>query len=281
MTPETPPDAPAEERVVEVETTAIVPNAHQPRHRFDEDRIVRLAQSIATQGVVQPVVVRPHPARPGQYELVAGERRLRALRLLGRRTVPAIVRRISEDALLEMALVENLQREPLTPVEEARAYRALIDAHGYTQEELAERIGKDRSTIANMMRLLSLPETVQADLEEERMSVGHARALLGCEDPALMLRLREQVLAGELSVRGVERRIQENRRTVAGGDADGARARLPDSRELSYQQARETLEQHLGTRVTIHASGDTGRLEIEFYSVDDFNRLYDALLRHG
>jgi ParB family chromosome partitioning protein len=280
MTPETPTATPTEERVVEVETTAIVPNAHQPRHRFDEERILRLAQSIATQGVVQPVVVRPHPSRPGQYELVAGERRLRALRLLGRRSVPAIVRRISEDALLEMALVENLQREPLTPVEEARAYRALIDTHGYTQEELAERIGKDRSTIANMMRLLSLPEAVQADLEEERMSVGHARALLGCEDPALMLRLREQVLAGELSVRGVERRIQESRRAPV-GHAGGAGAQLPDSRQLSYQQARETLEQHLGTRVTIQATGDTGKLEIEFYSVDDFNRLYDALLRHG
>ena len=271
----------AGEAILHLPLEAIRPNPHQPRRQFREEQIATLAASIAHQGVLLPLIVRPHPHAPESYELVAGERRLRALQYLGRSHTPAVLRQVADDALLEMALVENLQREPLTPIEEAQAYRALMDAHGYTQERLAARLGKDRSTIANLVRLLSLPPGIQTDVEAERLSVGHARALLGCGDPVRMVMLRDLILARDLSVRDTERllradHLRQNRtltdkHEVAPTAADGDRV------NVQYEAAREELERALGTRVTFHRQGPGGRMEIDFYSLDDFNRLYDLL----
>ncbi len=266
------------EQVVYVQLGRIVPNSRQPRKRFPAGRLRELARSIESQGVMQPLLLRPHPAHEDQYELVAGERRLRAIRLLGWPAAPALVRRISDEHLLESALVENLQREQLTPIEEAQAYRQLLDDHGYTQESLAERVGRERSTIANLVRLLHLPLAVQEDLEEERLSAGHARALLALEDAALQLALREQILARGLSVRETERLVK---RAQNGGPARRKRQaqQAASGRDPRLVAAQEALENRLGTRVAVTCNGDGGgRIEIEYYSLEDFNRLYDELL---
>ena len=272
-------------RLLQLPLAEIEPNPRQPRRHFAEDRIAALAQSIASQGVTQPLVVRPHPGAPGRYQLVAGERRLRAVQRLGWREVPALVREVPDDALLEAALVENLQREQLTPIEEAAAYRTLLDQVGYTQEALAARVGKDRSTIANMVRLLALPPLLQEDLDEGRLSIGHARALLGLPEPDRQLALRGVVLARGLSVRETEQLVQRARdgeRAPGGAGTQDAPA-LPPAEALQFQAVQEMLERRLATRVTIQHRGagaeGTGRIEIEYYSLDDFNRLYELLVR--
>ena len=209
------------ERLVQLELHRLVPSIHQPRKRFSKQRIEQLARSIESQGVVQPLVVRPHPREHGRFELVAGERRLRALKLLGRDTAPVLVRAITDGQLLEASLVENLHREQLTPIEEAQAYRNLLDHHGYTQETLADRVGKERSTIANLVRLLGLPPAVRQDLEEERLSTGHARTLLALEDPALQLALRDLIVKRDLSVREAERYVKRARKRGLPGGKPG------------------------------------------------------------
>lgn len=281
-----------EGQLLEVAPADIEPNPSQPRRRFSQQQIEALAASLRGQGVLQPLLVRPHPERPGRYQLVAGERRLRAVRQLGWRQVPVLLREISDDSLLEAALVENLQREPLTPIEEAAAYRDLLNRHGYTQETLAGRIGKDRSTIANMIRLLSLPPALQDDLEEGRLSTGHARALLSLSEPDRQVALRNRVLEQGLSVRETERAIRIAKAptppTAPGkGDGNGAGAsspRLPGREDIQFEAARDALEQSLGSRVEIRRKGPPGKnsqgsIEIEFYSMEDFNRLFDLMSR--
>jgi ParB family chromosome partitioning protein len=266
-----------DEAVVQLALERIVPNPLQPRRRFPADQLRQLAETIKGQGVIQPIVVRAHPARPHHFELVAGERRLRALRLLGRREAPALVRAIPDEHLLEWALVENLQREPLNPIEEAQAYRTLLDRYDYTQESLAHRVGKERSTIANLVRLLALPAPLREDLEVGRLTVGHARALLPVTEADRQLALRELVLARGLSVRETERQVkleQKRARPTARRRAAGGRGR--DPKLLAVEEA---LEARLGTRVAVrHAPDEKGRIEIEYYSLDDFNRLYDLLM---
>ncbi|HKJ00126.1 MAG TPA: ParB/RepB/Spo0J family partition protein [bacterium] len=274
-------------RLLHVPLAEIEPNPRQPRRHFTEAKIAALAQSIASQGVIQPLVVRPHPAVPGRYQLVAGERRLRAVQHLGWQEVPVLVREVPDDALLEAALVENLQREQLTPIEEAAAYRTLLDQYGYTQEALAVRVGKDRSTIANMVRLLALPLLLQEDLDDGRLTIGHARALLGVAEPDRQLGLRALVLQRGLSVRETEQLVQRERSGApapgAVPPADAAPPALPAAESLQFQAVQEMLERRLGTRVTIQragqASAGTGCIEIEYYSLDDFNRLYELLVR--
>lgn len=210
--------------VQQIPVGQIVPNPRQPRRVFAPEQIRALAQSIGSQGVVQPIVVRPHPAQSGRFELVAGERRLRAIRLLGWAAAPALVRSIPDDGLLEAALVENIQREPLSPIEEATAYRQLLDDHGYTQETLSHRVGKDRSTIANMVRLLALPEPVQHDLEVGRLTIGHARALLAIADAARLRHVHRLILGKGLSVRETEALVAREREHLP---AKGGAARSP------------------------------------------------------
>ena len=277
--PASPPAAASAGRLAQLPVTHIEPNPSQPRRVFAEEQLRTLAQSIASQGVIQPLVVRPHPQRPEHYQLVAGERRFRAVQRLGWPEVPVLVREVSDDALLEAALVENLQREPLTPIEEATAYRTLLDYYGYTQEALAARVGKDRSTIANMVRLLALPPLLQEDLDAGRLSTGHARALLGVGAPDGQVALRNLVVERGLSVRETEQLVQRER----------ARARvvppptLAPAEALQFQAVQDILERRFATRVTIQRGGQGGegggRIEIEYYSLDDFNRLYELLVR--
>ena len=275
--PETTPlSARPVEQVEDIATEAILPNPRQPRRHFRPEQIQSLASSIASQGVIQPIIVRPHPTVIGCFELVAGERRLRALRQLGRSRAPVLVRHIPDDDLLEAALVENLQREQLTPIEEAQAYQDLLALHGYTQETLAERVGKDRSTIANMIRLLALPMMIQQDLEEEKLSVGHARALLAVGDRSEQLELRNRVLAAGLSVRETEKLVHQARRTPSAHQTK--QDKNQSQAQFKFIAAQEILEARLGTRVSINTTdGEAGRLEIQFYSHDDFNRLFDLL----
>jgi ParB family chromosome partitioning protein len=257
----------------------IVPNPRQPRRRFSQEQIGALARSIGSQGVVQPLVVRPSPAQAGCYELIAGERRLRAIRLLGWASAPALVRAVPDEALLETALVENLQREPLSPIEEATAYRQLLVEHGYTQETLAQRVGKDRSTIANMIRLLALPQAVQQDLEAGRLTIGHARALLAVTDAARLRHLHRLVLGKGLSVRETEALVARERAPVRA--AGGRPVAQPPAPALGpkWQAAQERLERALGTRVTISLddSKSSGKVVIDFCDLDDFNRIYELL----
>lgn len=264
------------ESVVQLNVAHILPNHLQPRRRFDRERLQKLAHSLESQGVIQPIVVRRHPHRHGRYELIAGERRLRAMRLLGWQVAPALVREIPEKHLLESALVENIQREQLTPIEEARAYQALMANLGYTQESLSRRVGKDRSTIANLIRLLGLPERLQEDLEEGRLTMGHARALLALESIELQLGLRELIIKQELSVRETERRVK---RALESKDRRGDPAHSPPPPDVKFNAVQEALEGRLRTRVTISQSGEGGgKIEIEYYSLDDFNRIYDLLM---
>lgn len=277
-----------EGHLLEVAQADIEPNPSQPRRRFSQQQIEALAASLRGQGVLQPLLVRPHPRRPGRYQLVAGERRLRAVRHLGWGQVPVLLREISDEHLLEAALVENLQREPLTPIEEAAAYRDLLNRHGYTQETLAGRIGKDRSTIANMIRLLSLPPALQEDLEEGRLSTGHARALLSVSEPDRQVALRNRVLEKGLSVRETERAIRIARApttpSLPGKGNCASSPALPGREDIQFEATRDVLEKSLGSRVEIRREGppgknSQGRIEIEFYSMEDFNRLLDLLTR--
>jgi ParB family transcriptional regulator, chromosome partitioning protein len=264
----------------------IVPNARQPRRRFDTAQIAALARSIAAQGVLQPLLVRPQADAPGHYELVAGERRLRALKLLGWSEAPVHIREISDEHMLEAALVENLQREQLSPVEEAQAYQALLQQYGYTQESLAQRLGRDRSTIANTIRLLALPPSVQEDLEAGRLTPGHARALLAVADPRRQQALRRIILGRGLSVRETEALVgQEKLRVVTGpGEGDSARDRKvpPLARPLLHPRWRELqdrLERRYGTRIQIAPEpGAGGSILIEYSDGEDFNRIYDLLM---
>lgn len=267
------------EQVLHLPLERIIPNPLQPRRHFGIDQIRGLAQSIKSQGVIQPLIVRPHPDLEGHYQLVAGERRYRAICMLKWPTAPALVKAIKDGDLLEAALVENLQREQLTPIEEALAYRQLLDAHGYTQETLSTRVGKDRSTIANMVRLLALPPALQKDLEENLLSVGHARALLALEAPDQMIHLRNLVLEKALSVRETEKFVgrlrQKNPGLSSSTDQNQSDGSQSDPKLIAVAEA---LEKHLGTRVVLRPGEEGGKIEIEYYSMDDFNRLYDLIL---
>ena len=262
----------------------IVPNGRQPRRRFDAAQIAALAQSIGAQGVLQPLLVRPHGTRPGHFELVAGERRLRALRLLGWAEAPVHVRAIPDEHMLEAALVENLQREQLTPVEEAQAYQALLQQHGYTQESLAQRLGRDRSTIANAIRLLALPPSVRDDLEAGRLTAGHARALLMVNDPRRQQALRRIVLGRGLSVRETEALAGEEKARAGASASPGQRrgAAPAPARPLllpRWRELQDRLERRFGTRVAIAPNpGAGGSIRIDYGDGDDFNRIYDLLL---
>jgi len=255
-----------------LEVSKIRPNPRQPRQTFDETGLDELARSLKAQGVLQPVVVRP--AANGSYELIAGERRWRAAQRAGIHQIPAIVRDVSDSHLLQLALIENLQREELNAIEEAEAYRILIDDLQLTQGEIAEHVGKQRATIANALRLLALPRKVQDLVRGRQLSMGHARALLALEDPKLIENLAERIVNDGLSVREVEARARP-RDTVA----------LPTVRsskpvDPNVAAAEETLQRSVGTRVRIRGNGKVGRVELHYRSSDELDRLY-ALLTRG
>jgi ParB family chromosome partitioning protein len=249
---------------------AITPNPRQPRSQFDEDELTELAESVRLVGVLQPVVVRP--AGDGRWELVMGERRWRAARLAGLDSVPALVRDTPDDDLLRDALIENIHRAALNPLEEAAAYRQLLDDFGVTHEELASRLGRSRAHVTNTLRLLNLPAEVQTKLAAGVLTAGHARALLGLADPAAQIRLADRVVAEGLSVRSVEELVavgEPAQRTRRPG-----RPRPPDP-ELD-QLARD-LSDRWDTRVSVQLGRRKGRLVVEFASAEDLARILDRL----
>lgn len=266
-------------RVVAIED--VHPSPTQPRKTFDDGKLDELAASIRAQGIIQPLVVRTR--QEGGYELVAGERRWRAAQRAGLHEVPVVVRELDSTKAFEMALVENLQREDLNPLEEAAGYERLIAEFGYTQESLADRVGKDRSTVANALRLLRLPDGVRTLVAEGRLSMGHARALLGLDSVAAMERLARRTTAQDLSVRKVEELVRREREAGAPAKAmpaaDGVEGGKPsaNARDLGLRLSRA-----LGTRVEIVEGGPgRGHLAIHYHTLDQLDALLGRLLTPG
>lgn len=251
--------------LVEVPVDRIQVNPRQPRKRFDPAALEELAGSLRTTGMIQPVLVRR--AGPERWELIAGERRWRAARQAGLERIPALVREASDAESLELALVENLLREDLNPLEEAEAYDRILREFGWTQEQLAGRVGRDRSSIANSLRLLRLPEPIQEDLRAGRLGMGHARALLALTDPGEQLKLRDEILAGAWSVRRVEEGVQRQRPAAA--------PRRRRSAELAALE--EALQRALQARVRVVGNDRRGRIEITYATPDELERLAAAL----
>ncbi len=259
--------APAVGKIIDLPIERIEPNPFQPRRRFDEEALKGLCDSIRSQGVLQPLLVRPVE---GGYQLVAGERRLRACQLAGRTSVPVVVRPANDQEALLLALLENLQREDLGPLEEASAYQSLTSRFGFTAGEIADYLGRDRSTVANAMRLLNLPAGIQEDLAADRLTAGHARALLALEKPSLMLAARDKVLAAGLSVRATEDLVRRLKKPPASPPE-------PDQAQVHLDSLASELRRSLGTKVTIRRKGSVGRLVIEFYNDSDLERLLARL----
>jgi len=255
---------------LEIPIDSIAPNPLQPRTVFQPDRLAELAQSIKANGVIQPLVVRR--ASEG-YELVAGERRWRAARLAGLVTVPAVVQDLADEKLLEITLIENIQREDLNPIEVALAFDRMGRQLNLSHEQIGERTGKDRTTVTNMLRLLRLPDDVQILLAERRLSMGHARAILGLPTPELQKTLAEKAVSQGLSVRQVERAVQRMTEPREPGDTE------EQALDPNIKAAIEELERVLGTRVRIvQTSTRRGRMEIEYYSQDDLQRIYEMIV---
>lgn len=256
----------------------IEPHPEQPRRHFDEAALDELAASIAARGVIQPVIVRPHG--PGRYQLVAGERRWRAAQRAELKKIPAVVKEVSDEKVLELALVENIQRQELNPIEEAKAFRQLIDNIGLTQEELSERIGKSRTVIATFMRFLKLPNDIQKLLEEEKISAGHARALLMTEDVSIQRSVARKILEEGISVREAEKAVKSGGATGAKKTVEDKK-KLKDSLDPNLKLAETKLRRHLGTNVRIVPNSQKvgGKLEIEYYSEMDLDRIYNLILK--
>jgi ParB family chromosome partitioning protein len=254
--------------VVDIDVNEIGPSPYQPRSSMKEESLEDLKQSIAEKGVLQPVIVRRHA---GQFQLVAGERRWRAAKLAGLGVVPAVVMRVSDSEALEIALIENLQREDLNPVDEAKGYRELLMRFNLTHEDLAKRIGRSRASITNSLRLLNLPDQVKRGLEEGKITVGHARAVLGIEDPRQIINIYRSVLHRGLSVRQVEALVRRKLRIK------GKRKPVPLRSAPEITSIEDDLMRKLGTRVRIMDHGGHGKIEIEFYSDDDLNRILEAI----
>ena len=257
----------------EIELDLIDASPLQPRTYFEQTSLDQLAQSIETHGVVQPIVLR---RKNGRYELVAGERRWRAAKIAGLERIPAVVRDVQDKDLLELALNENIQREDLNPIEEAQAYKKLIEAVGLTQESLAERVGRDRSYITNYLRLLRLPEDLQRLVAEGRLSTGHARTLLGLDHVDEQRRLARRIIERGLSVRETEALV---RRLTQGATKERASKKRVDDNDANVRAAEAKLRRRYATQVRIIGSGGGGgKIEIAFYSPADLERVFDLMM---
>jgi ParB family transcriptional regulator, chromosome partitioning protein len=252
----------------------VYPGPEQPRHNFDEVQLGELADSIKVHGVIVPLVVRPRP-EGGGYFLIAGERRWRAAQRAGLHEVPVVVQEVDSQVAFERALVENLQRSDLGPIEEAVAFQRLCDEFGLTQEQIADRIGKDRSTVSNAIRLLKLPTNVRQMVEDQRLSMGHARALLGLEEPAAIERAARMVVDKALSVRATEALVKKARSP----ELDKVK-RAPVQKSASVRDLEERLTKALGGPVSISEDepGKSGRIEIKYMNLDHLDRLLDKLI---
>ena len=248
----------------------IIPNKEQPRKTFDEGALQELADSITVHGVLQPLLVRP--LLSGGYQLIAGERRWRASRMAGLKEVPVIIRELSDSEAMEIAIIENLQREDLNPIEEAEGLQALIDKCDYTQEQVAVSVGKSRPTIANALRLLKLPEEVRQMTKDGEISAGHARALLAFDNQAIMYEVAKQIVSDKLTVRDVERLAK---RPTKSADKKQTAKR----RDSFYDEVELSLTEVLGRRVKVYNGRSKGTLEIEFYSLDDLKDIANAIAK--
>ncbi len=268
LLPERIPSAGADE-LMELDIDRVVPNENQPRSTFHEDKLEELAQSIREVGVMQPIVVRRVEMN---YQIVAGERRWRAAQRAGLTRIPAVVKEVPDEKVLELALIENIQREELTPIEEAHAYQRLMEEMGWTQEELAAHVGKDRATVSNMVRLLRLPLDVQKLVEDRAISMGHARALLSLNNDALQRKLAQIIVEKQLSVRDAEALVK---RALKGETVVATAAERPV--DPNVKAAEDRLSKTLNTKVRIAAKGRGGSIEIEYYSAEDLDRIYSWL----
>lgn len=269
-------DETPKDNVLELGLDQIEPNSEQPRTRFTESALDELARSITANGLVQPILVRRNGEK---FQIVAGERRWRAAQRAGLRKIPAVVREVADEKLLELALVENIQRQELNPVEEARAFRKLIDTIGLTQEMVSERVGKERTMIATSLRLLKLPEDVLTMIEEDQITPGHARVLLMAEDAAVQRRIAKTIVSMGLSVRETERLVKKR------GGRESQRIvnkAVSGTRDANLISAETKLRRKLATNVNIlpAKNGSGGKVEIEYYTVEDLDRIYQLII-HG
>ena len=264
--------------VDELPISSIEPNRYQPRDYFDEEALGLLADSIRQVGVLQPILVRP--SGDGTYELIAGERRWRAARRVGLQTIPALVRETDDSTALEHALVENLHRDNLNPLEEAAAYQQLIEDFNLTHDDVASRVGRSRASISNTLRLLQLPPAIQRSVQEKKLSMGHARALLGSPDRAFQEELAKQIVEEDLSVRATEELVREHQGVPqpAAPEAGDDTSTMPASRRRlrppGLLELEELLGDHLDTRVKISMGTSRGKVVVEFSTLEDLERIY-------
>ena len=280
LIPASVPKMEAEQEVVKTESNAqgtyvkitkVEPNREQPRKNFDEDALQELADSIKQYGIVEPLIVQD---RKTHYEIIAGERRWRAAKLAGLKEVPVIVRNYTEQEIVEISLIENIQREDLSPIEEAQAYKRLLTEFHLKQDEVAERVSKSRTAVTNSMRLLKLCDEVQQMIIDDMITTGHARALISIEDPEQQYTIAQKVFDEKLNVRDVEKLVKNLNKPEKAKKEPVADKAL----EVVYQDLEEKLKQSLGTKVSIASKGDgAGKLEIEFYTHDDLEKITDLL----
>lgn len=263
--------------VIFIDINKIEPNKEQPRKHFDEDALLELSESMKLFGVLQPLIVQD---KKGYYQIIAGERRWRAAKLAGLKEVPVIVKNLSEQELLEIALIENIQRENLNPIEEAIAYKKLITEFDLKQDELAERVSKSRTAVTNAMRLLKLNENVQQMVIDEMISTGHARALLGIENEELQYQTAQKIFDEKLSVRETEKLVKKIQQEIDGIEGEDAKKKPEndDRMKAILGDLEETMKRVLGTKVSINQKDkNKGKIEIEYYSMDELDRIIDLI----
>ncbi|MCI8531232.1 MAG: ParB/RepB/Spo0J family partition protein [Lachnospiraceae bacterium] len=256
---------------VKLKINQIEPNREQPRKKFDEQALEELADSIRQFGILQPLIVQE---KEKYYEIIAGERRWRAAKLVGLKEIPVVIRKMSEQEMVEISLIENIQRENLNPIEEAAAYKRLLEEFHLTQEEIAERVAKSRTAVTNSMRLLKLDERVQQMVVDEMLSTGHARALLAVEDSELQFQTANKIYNERLSVREVEKLVKNI------GKEKSSKKEKNFQQEAVFQDLEEKMKVSLGTKVSINRKDDKkGRIEIEYYSMEELERLMEILIK--
>lgn len=258
--------------ISELKVNDIEPNREQPRKNFDQEKLQSLAESIAQHGVVQPIIVKKQDKG---YSIIAGERRWRAAKLAGLKTIPAIIKDISPREVMELALIENLQREDLNPIEEAEAYQKLMEEHGLTQEVLSRLVGKSRSAIANSVRLLSLSDKVKEMLVGEVLTPGHARTLITIEDAEAQVKLADTIIQKNLNVRETEKLVHDHLNPKA------SKAHKPATKDVNILDIEERLKSALGTKVDLQHRHNKGKIIIEYYSNDEFERIVDIITNHN
>ena len=255
--------------IVNIEINQVVPNPRQPRTVFDKEGLKDLSASIKEHGIIEPILTR---MRDGKYELVAGERRWRAAKQAGLAIIPAIVKDFTDEQSLELSLIENLQREDLNPMDEAEGYALLIKEFKLTQELVAKKVGKDRSTVANMLRILNLPDKIKDSLRKEEITTGHARTLLAVENPEQQIETWKQILKGNLNVRDVETLTRGKGKSKKGG------RKRAFTQNVELNALVEKLTTHLGTKVKIFGTQERGRIEVEYYSKEDLERILEIVM---